>query len=98
MKIRSKLTIGFLACGLVPLILIAFTSYSAMTTGLTNQADRAAEDMNEKVISSLQAQHSLKKASIESYFESIRDQVLTFSEDQSFDSKIAIQQISHISS
>ncbi|MEM8944607.1 MAG: methyl-accepting chemotaxis protein [Planctomycetota bacterium] len=62
--------------------LIAITSYSAMSSGLSTQSDRAAEDMYDKVSSSLQAQHALKKESIELYFQSIRDQVLTFSEDR----------------
>ena len=82
MKIRSKLTIGFLACGLIPMVLLAITSYTAMRTGLLEQSQSAEEDLRHKVSSSLQAQHALKKASIEAYFESIRDQVLTFSEDR----------------
>jgi len=82
MKIRSKLTLGFLACGLVPMVLVTITSYTAMTSGLAKQSDQASEDMRAKITSSLQAQHALKKESIEQYFESIRDQVLTFSEDR----------------
>lgn len=82
MKIRTKLTIGFLLCGLVPMALIGLSSWSAMTSGLSTQSEQASEDMRQKITSALGAQHALKKESIESYFESIRDQVLTFSEDR----------------
>ena len=82
MKIRTRLTLGFLLCGLVPMALIGFTSYSAMNGGLATQSDQATADMRAKVTSALEAQHALKKESIESYFESIRDQVITFSEDR----------------
>lgn len=82
MKIRTKLTIGFLACGLLPLIIATVTSFSAMKSGMGSLTNEAREDMRSKVISSLQAQQALKKDQIENYFGSIRDQVLTFSEDR----------------
>lgn len=82
MKIRSKLTIGFLACGLIPLAIATVASYSAMSGGMAALTEEASTDMRSKVIASLQAQQALKKDQIENYFDSIRDQVLTFSEDR----------------
>ncbi|WP_442481948.1 methyl-accepting chemotaxis protein [Aeoliella sp. SH292] len=49
---------------------------------MTGLQDQAAHDMEEKVTASLRAQHALKRSQVEKYFESIRDQVLTFSEDR----------------
>ncbi len=82
MNIRSKLILGFMLCGLVPLIVASLVSYGTMTGGLGSMRTQAASDMEGKVSASLQSQHGLKKAQIERYFESIRDQILTFSEDR----------------
>ena len=82
MKIRTKLTIGFLACGIVPLAIVSIANYAGMKSGMTTLTEEASEDMRSKVVASLQAQQALKKDQIEKYFESIRDQILTFSEDR----------------
>ncbi len=82
MKIRTKLIIGFLACGLVPLLVVSIASFFSMKNGMTTLTDQARKDIQHKVTASLQAQESLKKDQIEKYFESIRDQVLTFSENR----------------
>ncbi len=82
MKIRTKLTLGFLACGLVPLAIAAVTSHMGINRGMTTLREQANADIQEKMAASLQSQKSLKKVQIEQYFESIRDQVLTFSEDR----------------
>ncbi len=82
MKIRSKLTLGFLVCGLVPLAIATIASFASMKGGMATMTDEARKDMRDKVVSSLQAQQELKAGEIEKYFVSIRDQVLTFSEDR----------------
>ena len=82
MKIRSKLTVGFLACGIAPLAIAAIVSYFVMSDGMSTLTEQASTDMRAKVSASLQAQQALKKDQIEGYFESIRDQIITFSEDR----------------
>jgi methyl-accepting chemotaxis protein len=82
MKIRSKLTVGFLACGIAPLAIAAVVSYFVISDGMSALTEQASSDMRNKVSASLQAQQALKKDQIENYFESIRDQAITFSEDR----------------
>ena len=82
MKIRSKLIIGFLACGLAPLAVAATVSYLDMRDGMSSLTDQASVDMRAKVAANLQTQQALKKAQIESYFQGIRDQIITFSENR----------------
>ncbi|MAT70711.1 MAG: hypothetical protein CMJ58_14445 [Planctomycetaceae bacterium] len=82
MNVRGKLTAGFLACGLVPLAISAVAGYMALNGGLEKVQTSAAEDMKTKVVANLESQRALKANQIEKYFETIRDQVLTFSEDR----------------
>lgn len=82
MKIRSKLTIGFLACGLAPLAIASVVSYFDVRDGMTTLTEQASTDMRTKIAASLQAQQALKKDQIEGYFRGIRDQVITFTEDR----------------
>lgn len=82
MKIRTKLTIGFLVCGLAPLVIATVVSYCASSNSLANLQHHAAEDMRAKATSFLQSQQALKSTQIENYFGQIRDQVLTFSENR----------------
>ncbi|MCA9240865.1 MAG: methyl-accepting chemotaxis protein, partial [Planctomycetales bacterium] len=82
MKIRTKLTIGFLACGLAPLLVGAAASYWAASSGLETVRQHASQDMADKAASFLQAQQALKRVQIEDYFNTIRDQILTFSENR----------------
>ena len=82
MRTRTKLILCFLACGLVPLAIAAVTNYLSMQSGMTSLAEQAGEDVRQKMTASLEAQRALKQDQIEKYFESIRDQVLTFSEDR----------------
>ena len=42
MKIRTKLTIGFLACGLAPLLVGAAASYWAASSGLETVRQHAS--------------------------------------------------------
>lgn len=82
MSVRTKLLVGFLACGLVPLAVASYLSFSNLGAATSNLEAQSVTDIREKVVASLQAQQGLKKQQIERYFESIRDQVLTFSEDR----------------
>ena len=82
MKLRTRITTVLLLCGLVPLIVAGFISYRTASSSLTTVQTESSDAIRAKVISGLDAQRDLKKAQITAYFDSIRDQMLTFSEDQ----------------
>ena len=82
MKLRTRLTLAFLGCGLLPLVVAAAVSYNSASKGLEIVQRHASEDLNEKVTEALVAQRSLKQRQLEDYFRHIRDQVITFSEDK----------------
>lgn len=82
MKIRSRLTIALLACGLVPLVVASVSNLALLNSGIDRLTEQAGEDLRAKVAASLESQQAIKKDQIENYFESIRDQILTFSEDR----------------
>lgn len=82
MKLRTRLTLAFLGCGLLPLIVAAVVSYNSASKGLETVQRHASDDLNEKVTAGLLAQRGLKQKQLEDYFRHIRDQVVTFSEDK----------------
>jgi methyl-accepting chemotaxis protein len=77
MKLQTRLMATFLACGLTPLAIAAFSSYWLASNGISNVAGKA--DLESRVKQSLVAQQSLKREQLEGYFETIRDQAITFS-------------------
>jgi len=70
LNIKSKLIITFLIVGLVPFIAIGLITLSKSSTEIQSQAFQKLEAIRE-----------IKKSSIERYFHTIRDQVLTLSQD-----------------
>ena len=82
MNIRTRLTFGFLACGLAPLIVAATASLFAARGGLATFREHATEDMRAKATAFLVSQQALKRAQVEDYFGVIRDQILTFAENR----------------
>ena len=70
MKMKPKLIVAFLLVGLVPFTGIAMTALWEASIEIEAQAFQKLEAVRE-----------IKKNSIEHYFETIRDQVLTLSED-----------------
>lgn len=84
MKLRSRLTLAFLGCGLLPLLAVAVASYAIASKGLETVQQRAADDLMEKVNTGLMAQRTLKRRQLESFVEGIRDQIVTMSENKMF--------------
>ena len=82
MKIRTRLMLGFLACGLLPIIAIATANILTAAKGTESIETAARNDLEQKAKDHLVALRDIKKQQIENYFGAIRDQVLTFSEDQ----------------
>ena len=71
LNLKTKLVIAFLLVGLIPLAGIGYYAYNKTSEAL----EVAAYDK-------LAAVRAIKASSIKRYFESIRDQVITFSEDE----------------
>ncbi len=82
MKIRTRLIIGFLACSMTPLMIVAIASIWTANNGLTAVSERAVNDMEAKAASFLKSQQALRSEQVEAYFEQIRDQILTFSDNR----------------
>lgn len=81
MRIRGRLVATYLACGLIPMLAIATLSYVNSSKGNQTIGRHASEDLESKIQQQLVAVRDLKKSEITDYFATIRDQVITLSED-----------------
>lgn len=77
MKLPTKLMLSYIACGLTPLVIAAFASYLLASRGVEDVASKA--DLQKRVQDSLTAQRALKASQLDHYFGTIRDQVISFS-------------------
>lgn len=82
MKLRVSLIVSFLAAGLLPIVAVVFASSMIARSGLRQISTAARADLEKKAEDHLVALRDNKKAQIERYFNTIGDQMLTFSEDQ----------------
>jgi methyl-accepting chemotaxis protein len=82
MKISTRLILGFLVCGIAPLIVAGVVSYRSSLGGVTKLRERAAEDIRARAVALLEQQRGLKTQQIEAYFKQIGDQAVTFAEDR----------------
>ncbi|MEM1068673.1 MAG: methyl-accepting chemotaxis protein [Planctomycetota bacterium] len=81
MRIRGRLVTAFLACGLIPMLAISSLNLWNARRGSMEISERASEDLRTKIEQQLTAARNVKQAEIEDYFETIHDQVVTFSND-----------------
>ncbi|MEQ8791227.1 MAG: methyl-accepting chemotaxis protein [Pirellulaceae bacterium] len=81
MKLRARLTLAFLACGLTPLIAAATLSYYISSNGLAAVSEKAKGDLQAKVETALVGQRAIKQAQVEGYVDMLRNQVLDFSQN-----------------
>ncbi|QDT69872.1 Methyl-accepting chemotaxis protein PctC [Planctomycetes bacterium MalM25] len=82
MNLRTRLTLGFLTCGVAPLLVAGAISYSSSQSGLGQLREHAAEDIRHRATALLEQQRGIKTQQIQDYFARIRDQALTFSENR----------------
>ena len=82
MKLRTHLTIAFLVCGILPLAVAVLSTYAAANGGFSGVRSVASSALRQKTEDALSAQRQLKLEQVQGYFNSIRDQILTFSEDR----------------
>ncbi|MCH8967116.1 MAG: methyl-accepting chemotaxis protein, partial [Planctomycetes bacterium] len=69
MTLGKKLVTSFLACGLLPLGVMAFVSYRTAGTGMGNIEQKGAADLEKKAYNQLIALRDVKKGQIETYFQ-----------------------------
>ncbi|MEW4454169.1 methyl-accepting chemotaxis protein [Bremerella sp. JC817] len=82
LNLRSQLTIAFLACGLLPLVVMSTISYFRAESGFATVNQHANEVFEQNATNSLIAQRELKKKQLKDYFGTIDSQIKTFSENQ----------------
>ncbi len=82
MKISTRLALGFLACGVAPLLVAGIVSYRSSIGGVAQLREHAANDIRTRAVSLLEQQRGLKTQQIEEYFARIGDQAVTFAEDR----------------
>lgn len=81
MRIRGRLITAFLACGLIPMLAISALNIWNASRGSEQISEHASNDLKVKIEEQLTAVRDLKKSEVIDYFETIRDQAITFSED-----------------
>ncbi len=68
MKIRTKLMIAFVSCGLVPLLVASVLCYRTGSAGMTDLETGAGEALEQQAYNQLIALRDVKKGQIERYF------------------------------
>jgi methyl-accepting chemotaxis protein len=81
MTISTKLRLGFFLCGLVPLATLGLVSYWIASTGNSQIAGQAGDALIANAEARMSARSSTKLMHLNSYFNTIRSQIMTFSEN-----------------
>ncbi len=68
MTLGTKLVTSFLGCGLIPVAVVAFISYSTANTGMETINDRGEQGLEKNAYNQLIALRDVKKRQIEQYF------------------------------
>ena len=68
MTLNTKLISSFLGCGLIPLSIVAYVSYSTADGGMDSISTEAGTALEKKAFNQLVALRDVKKAQIENYF------------------------------
>lgn len=81
LKLRSRLILAFLSCGLLPVLAVSGVCYWSCSQGLATVQQQSADALVESATELLETSRNLKASQLTDYFGFIRDQVKTFSED-----------------
>ncbi len=99
MKIKTRLVLGFVGCGVVPLIIVGAVNYWVANKGMTDIQAGAQQDCREKATNQLVSLRDVKKGQIEKYLDDsqdnlsmLTDTVATFREE-AFKKLTAVRQI-----
>lgn len=82
MTLRTRLMTVMLACGLVPLAIYGVISYLSASSGLTSITEKGQDALTGSSKEQLVSLREVKKTQVHDYFETIRKQIQTFSENQ----------------
>lgn len=80
--IRARLIASFLVCGLLPMVVITSLNVWNARTGSSEITQFAEESLHQRIEETLVAARDQKKSTIVDYFGTIRDQVVTLSDDE----------------
>ncbi|MEM9588944.1 MAG: methyl-accepting chemotaxis protein [Planctomycetota bacterium] len=81
MRIRGRLMLAFLGCGLLPMLTVSALNLWNAQKGSHEIGAKATQDLRDKAKQQLVAVRDLKKAEITDYFGTIEDQAITLSHD-----------------
>lgn len=82
MSLRTRLILVLLGCGIVPLVVVGLSNYSTANHGMNSISDKARQSLTNSAEEQLTALREVKKQQIVDYFETIRKQIQTFSENK----------------
>lgn len=82
MKLQTRLLVSFVICGLLPLAIATLVSTRNTSSSMQRIEADAISDLELKAADQLGALRDTKREQIEKYFETIRDQIVTFSENK----------------
>lgn len=82
MRIRGQLLVAFLLCGVLPLSAITAVNLWNLQSGFSSVRDASTEALVKEVRNNLVAARDDRKQGVEDYFGTIRDQVVSMSEDR----------------
>ena len=68
MTLGKKLIVSFLGCGLIPLAVVAYMSFSTANSGMTETEEQGSTALNQNAINQLVALRDVKKGQVETYF------------------------------
>ena len=72
----------FLVVGMFPLLVSLYISSTQSSAALGEMQSIATDSLEQQIVNQLDSVRDLQKASIESYFNTVRSQILTFSQDR----------------
>lgn len=82
MKLRTRLTIAFLCCGLIPLAIAGVCSYRTANNGLETVGKNGSDALTAAAKNKLSGYRQIKRKQIEEYFHSVRGQIQTLSDNK----------------
>ncbi len=81
-KMKPKLITLFLTVGIVPLAIVAWIAFQKANSALDEANTLAGDALKKQVFDQLAAVGEIKRGAVERYFQTINDQIITFSEDR----------------
>ncbi|HEB53469.1 MAG TPA: methyl-accepting chemotaxis protein [bacterium] len=81
MRLKTKLILASVALGVLPVSVVSYRGHQQIDATFATVMDSAAQALQEQVRAKLTATRELARRSIEDYFRTARDQMVTFAQD-----------------